>query len=67
MFHTWYLFLTKYIIYIFFSIFWYFFQPFPSTQTFQVIGLIFFFNELALKNWAINMHFNPMHKNKGFF
>ena len=35
------------------------FSTLPSTQTIKVIDLIFF-NELALKNWAMNMHFNPV-------
>ena len=28
---------------------------------------IFFFNELALKNWATNMHFNPVPILQGLF
>ena len=36
------------------------FSTLPRTQTIKVIDLIFFFNELALKNWAINMHINPI-------
>ena len=35
------------------------FLTLPSTQTDKVIDLIFF-NELALNNWAMNMHFNPV-------
>ena len=36
-----------------------FFPTLPSTQTIKVIGIIFFF-ELAIKNWAMNMHtFQP--------
>ena len=31
----------------------------PSTQTIKVIGRILFY-ELAMKNWAIKMHFNPI-------
>ena len=36
-----------------------FFSTLPSTQAIKVIGLIFFY-ELALKNWAMNKHFNPI-------
>ena len=32
-----------------------------STQNIKVIYLICF-NELALKNWVMNMHFNPLPK-----
>ena len=48
----------KNICYIFLSFFWHFFSILPSTQTIKVIDLIFF-DELALKNWAMNMHLNP--------
>ena len=43
----------------FFLLFFAFFSTLPSTQTIKVIDLIFF-NELALKNWAMNMHLNPI-------
>ena len=43
-----------------------FFSTLPGTQTFKVIGLIFF-NELALHNWAINMHFSLYLLFKAFF
>ena len=38
-----------------------FFSTLPSTQTIKVIGLTFF-NDLALANWAMHMHFNPIPK-----
>ena len=31
----------------------------PILDIFKIIGLIFFF-ELAMKNFAMNMHFNPI-------
>ena len=43
----------------FFELFLAFFSTLPSAQAIKVIGLIFF-NELALKNWALNMNFNPL-------
>ena len=56
----WYLFKTKqkYILH-FLELFLTFFLTLPSTQTIKVIDLIFF-NELALKNWAMNMHYTPL-------
>ena len=39
----------------------------PSTQTVKVIGLSFFFFELAMKNWTMNMHFNPLLILRGLF
>ena len=51
---------TQYqVIFNIFLTFFAFFSTLPSTQTIKVIDLIFF-NELALKNWAMNMHFNPI-------
>ena len=55
--HTFKLVLNKKKYNIFFTFFKAFFSTLPSTQTIKVIDLIFFFNELALKNWPINMHF----------
>ena len=57
----WYLFRTK--IFIFLPFFRHFFHHIPTTQTITVIGLFF---ELAMKNWAMNMHFNPIHILSGF-
>jgi len=48
---------------IFFSPFLTFFSTLPGTQTIKVIDLIFF-NELAMINWAMNMHFKPLPLNK---
>ena len=48
-----YLFKTKNKIFVFF--FLHFFNP--SAQTIKAIDLLFF-NELALKNWAMNVHLN---------
>ena len=56
---TRYLFETKKYFFIFFTPFYAFFSTLPSTQTMRVIALIFFFELLAMKNWAMNMHFNP--------
>ena len=36
-----------------------FFSTLPSPETIKVIDQIFF-NELAIKNWSMNMHFNPV-------
>ena len=38
----------------------------PKVSTSKVIGQIFF-NELALKNWALNIHFNPIPILSGLF
>jgi len=35
------------------------FSTHPSTQTIKITGFIFF-SKLALKNWAMNVHFNPI-------
>ena len=35
------------------------FSTFLSAQTIKINSLIFF-NELALKNWSMNMYFNPI-------
>jgi len=43
-----------------------FFSTLSSAKTIEVIGL-FFFYELALKNWAMNIHFNPIPIISGFF
>ena len=37
-----------------------YFFSFFSTLHIKVISLIFFFYELALKHWAMIMHFNPI-------
>ena len=39
---------TLIFVFIFLTLFWCYFQPFPCTQTIKVIGLIYFINELAL-------------------
>ena len=46
------------IFFTFFYLFLAFFSTLPSTQTIKVIDLIFF-NELALKNWALEHAFQP--------
>ena len=46
---------------LFFFSFLNLFATLPSTQTIKVIDLIFF-NDLALANWAMQMHFNPIPK-----
>ena len=61
----WYFFKTKKNFH-FFTLFRHFFQPYSSTQTIKVIGLIFFY-ELALKNLAMYMHFNPIAILQGLF
>ena len=51
----WYLFKTKTKKSLhFFDLFCHFFLSLPSNQTIKVIDL-FYFNELALKNWALNI------------
>ena len=45
---------------IFVCLLWAFLLTLPSIQTIKVIDLIFFLNELALKNWAMNMHINSI-------
>ena len=54
--------------YIFFYPFLHYFQSSraPKVSTPKVIGQIFF-NELALKNWALNEHFNPIPILSGLF
>ena len=42
------------------------FSPLPSTQIIKVICLIFFY-ELALKNWALKMHFDSKPILSGLF
>ena len=42
------------------------FSTLPSTQTTKVIDLIFF-NELAFKNWAMNMHSTLYLLSKAFY
>ena len=63
----WYLFKTK-KCYLknFFDPFIGIFSPLPSTQIIKVICLIFFY-ELALKNWAMKMHFNSKPILSGLF
>ena len=55
----WYLFKTNFFSFIFLP-FLGIFSILPSTQTIEVIGLIFFLFELAMKIWAIEMHFNSI-------
>ena len=56
--------LNFFFFFIFLTLFFDIFSNFPSTQTIEVIDLIFF-NELTLKNWAMNMHFNSIPILKG--
>ena len=51
----------KLFFFSFLNLFLAFFSTLPSTQTIKVIDLIFF-NDLALANWAMQMHFNPIPK-----
>ena len=57
----WYMFKTKhkYFLLYFHPIFS-ILSTLSNAQYLKVIGLIFFLNKLALKNRAINMHFNPV-------
>jgi len=54
----------KRIFFTFLELFLHFFSTLHSVKTIKVY---FFFNELALKNWAMNMHFNPIHILYGLF
>ena len=61
-----YLFKTKKKFFIFLPFLW-IFSTLPSTQTIKLFRSNFFFFELPMKNWAMNMHLNPIPILQGLF
>ena len=43
------------------GLFFAFFNPPSLAPKLYKLSIYFFFNELALKNWAMNTHFKPIH------